>query len=227
MRLVLAGTPDAKDVLSATGASFADRMGSLPIGLLSPEAGRAAIAEPFADHGIEVGDGVVKRLAAAADNYPCYLQLVGEAASTEAANFGRLTGEAGEAAIARARVRRDEYLYTRYEELAAAGHLEFGVAVAGAVCAGENRIHENIVEEIAWQHCGEGWNAAVDFIFRKGFLWRTEGKRDYQHGIPSLMDYTVKRYEFDRPAPKGRGAEPEQSPRRAGPFHATVAPISF
>lgn len=197
MRLVLAGTPDVRDVLSSTGASFVDRMDQLPIGLLTPEAGRAAIAEPFFGHGIEADDRVVDRLAAWADNYPYFLQVVGEAAWTEAANFGRLTNEAGEAAIEQARVPRNRYYSTRYEELAATGHLEFGVAIADAVCAGGHRIRKVEVEEIARQHYDKGWSAAVDFIVCKGFLWRPHLEPEFQAGIPSLMDYTVKRHERD------------------------------
>ena len=121
MRLVLAGTPDVLDVLSAADATFADRMEQLPIGLLTPDAGRTAIAEPFTAHGIAVDDGVVERLAAWADNYPYFLQLAGKAAWTESANFGRMTSEAGEAAIERAREPRDRYYSRRYKELAAAG----------------------------------------------------------------------------------------------------------
>ena len=185
------------DVLSASDASSADRIGSLPIGLLSPEAGCEAIAKPFADHGIDADDGVVERLAAWADNYPYFLQVVGEAAWTEAATFGQLTGEAGEAAIGQARVRCAEYFYTRYKELKGAGLTAFAADVARSVQAGENRIRKVEVEEIARQQCGERWKAAVDFIVRKGFLWRVEGKREYQPGIPSLMRYTVRRYETD------------------------------
>ena len=195
MRLVLAGTPDVWDVLSASGASFADRMPSLAIGLLSPEAGCEAIAKPFADHGIEVDGGVAERLAAWADNYPYFLQLVGRAAWAEAAKSGRLTGEAGEAAIERARNRCNWYFSRRYEELKTASYLEFGVEVARTVRDGGNRIRKVGVEEIARQHCGEGWNAAVDFIVRKGFLWREGAEREYRPGIPSLMDYTIDRYE--------------------------------
>ena len=36
-------------------------------------------------------------------------------------------------------------------------------------------MHEGLaveVDEIARQQCGDAWNAAVDFIVRKGFLWR-------------------------------------------------------
>ena len=197
MRLALAGTPDVQEVLSAADATFADRMDQLPIGLLTPEAGRAAIAEPFAELEIDAIDGVVERLAAWADNYPYFLQLVGKAAWTETANFGRLTSEAGESAIERARVPRNRYYSTRYEELAAPGHLEFGVAVARAVCAGGHRIRKFDVEEIARQHCGKGWNAAVDFVVQKGFLWRAEAEREYQPGIPSLMRYTIREHETD------------------------------
>ena len=195
MRLVLAGTPDVRDVLSAADATFADRMEKLPIGLLSQEAGRGAIAEPLTSHGIDADDGVAERLAAWADNYPYFLQLAGKAAWTEAAHAGRLTGEAGEAAIGQARVPRDEYYATRYGELKSAGHLEFGVAVARAVRDGGNRIHEDIMEEIARQHCGEGWKAAAGFIVWKGFLWRPHLEAHFQAGIPSLIDFTVKRHE--------------------------------
>ena len=132
MRLVLACTPDVRDVLSASGATFADRMDQLPIGLLPPEAGRAAIAEPFAGRDIDAVDGVVECLAAWADNYPYFLQVVGSAAWTEAATFDRLTSETGEAAIDRVRVLRNRYYATRYKELAASGQLEFAVAVARA-----------------------------------------------------------------------------------------------
>ena len=209
MRLVLAGTPDVQDVLSASGAGFADRMNQLPIGLLSPEAGRAAIGKPFSDHGIEADDEVVERLAAWADNYPYFLQVVGEAAWTEAENFGQLTGEAGEAAIERARVRCAEYFYTRYKELKGAGLTAFAADVARSVQAGENRIRKVEVEEIARQHCGDGWKAAVDFIVRKGFLWRPHLEPEFQAGIPSLMRYTVRRYETDPAATSKEVSRPD------------------
>ena len=205
MRLVLAGTPDVQDVLSATDASFVDRIRRLPIGLLTPAAGHEAIAAPLTDHGIDSADGVVAHLAAWADNYPYFLQVVGEAVWTEVfqgeAHAVRLTRAAGEAAIERARVTRAVYYSTRYEELAAAGYLEFGVAVARAVCVGDQRIRKVDVEEIARQYCGEGWSTAVDFTVQKGFLWRAGAEREYQPGIPSLMRYTIREYEYDRSTP--------------------------
>ena len=63
MRLVLAGTPDVQDVLSAADATFADRMGKLPIGLLEPAAGVQSDRGTFADHEIVADDGVVEHLA--------------------------------------------------------------------------------------------------------------------------------------------------------------------
>ena len=198
MRLVLAGTPDVRNALSAADATFADRMRKLPFGHLAPEAGQAAIAQPFADNGIEVDGGVCERLARWAENYPYFLQLIGEAAWEEAANFGRLTEEAGEAAIKRARVSRDEYFSIRYEELAAEGLVEFGAAVAAAVCsAGGQRIKNVDVEKIARDLCGSEWKAAIDFIVRKGFLWRPHLELSFQAGIPSLMNYTIKRHQIE------------------------------
>ena len=181
----------------AADATIADRMRKIPIGLLAREAGRAAIAKPFANLGMNVDDGVEERLAAWADNNPYFLQLVGETAWTEAAQFGWLTSEAAEAAIERVRVPRDEYYFRRYKELAAEGHLEFGVEIARIVRDGGNRIMEVTTEMLARQHCGEGWKAAADFIIQKGFLWREGAGREYQTGIPSLMDYTIDRYEAE------------------------------
>ena len=115
--------------------------------------------------------------------------MVGEAAWTETcqnvANCGRLTRAAGEAAIERARITRDEYYSRRYEELAVAGYLEFGVAVARAVCASGHRIRKVDVDEIARRHCGEGWKAAVDFTVQKGFSGGREPNGSVSPAFPA------------------------------------------
>ena len=193
MRLLLAGTANVRDVLSAADATFADRMGKLPIGLPTSGAGRAAIAEPFASHGIDSDDEVAERLSAWADHYPYFLQLVGETAWTEAAYFGRLMRVAGEAAIERARVPRDEYHFQRFKELQGASLTAFATDIDRNVQAGKIGFMKTSSKRSPRLHCGKGWNAAVDFVVQKGFLWRAEAEREYQPGIPSLMRYAHSR----------------------------------
>ena len=77
--LVLAGTPNLEGRLNAMGASFWDRAEILRIGRLDDEATREALRRPFASEGVTVEDAALKLMAREAQNYPYFVQLLGNA----------------------------------------------------------------------------------------------------------------------------------------------------
>ncbi|MCY3873532.1 MAG: hypothetical protein OXF88_04470 [Rhodobacteraceae bacterium] len=113
---------------------------------------------------------------------------------------------AGEAAIERARVPRDEYHFQRFKELQGARLTAFATDIDRNVQAGKIGFLKTSSKRSPRQHCGKGWNVAVDFVVQKGFLWRAEAEREYQPGIPSLMRYAIREHETDlktaRPTPR-------------------------
>ena len=79
--LVLAGTPGLAAHLGAMNASFWSRLdeGRLGIGLLSDEAGRAALMKPLAAHGVGVDADTLGAVVEDSQRYPYFIQIWGRA----------------------------------------------------------------------------------------------------------------------------------------------------
>ena len=78
--IVLAKTTGIEDTLRGDGYWYQDRVRQLAVGRLDSAEAETVIAEPFAAAGITVFNGTAAELAEAADYYPCFLQVYGEAA---------------------------------------------------------------------------------------------------------------------------------------------------
>ena len=75
--LVLAGTPGLPERLGTMNASFWSRLGEgrLGIGLLSDAAGRAALVEPLAAHGVSIDADALATVVEESQRYPYFIQL--------------------------------------------------------------------------------------------------------------------------------------------------------
>ena len=87
--LVLAGTPGLDSHLAKAESTFIVRSQNIYINTLSDAATRAALGAPFEDKGVAVTPAALKALGALADNYPFFIQLVGQEAWYEMVKTGR------------------------------------------------------------------------------------------------------------------------------------------
>ena len=209
---VFAGTPGLAGTLRAAHASFWNRGRKLRIGLLGEEEAREVLAWPFRDAGLEANDEAVVVLAAAADCYPYFLQLYGEAAwqVVEASGGRAFLPEHVAPALAAAERDRDLYYSDRYMEFRDAGLVPLARDVAeafagSAAVPAQRRLTDAQLDAVLVRH---GNIAEMEgFLVRTGFVWRDDREVDWTPGIPSLMDYMVERI----PAPATPG--PSRTPR--------------
>lgn len=197
--LVLAGTPDLRDRLAETDATFWNRSEIHPIGRLGAEASAQAIREPLADDGITIPDDVLDRALAECHGYPFFLQLRGDALWKRADAARRdgaapaVTVEAVDLAASEFERRKRFYYFDRYREMEKADLLEVAASVAEAF-AGSPRVSSAQLRAAITAGIGEGSDPArIDnaetTLRQTGFVWRGGGDTRWEPGIPSLMDY--------------------------------------
>lgn len=195
--VVLAGTPGVLRTLDDADTSFWSRFRKLRVGLLSDEAAFAVLAEPLRAAGTPADEVAADALARAADNYPYFLQLHGEAAWDALAESGadRFSADRVPSALDAVRNQRRLYYADRHAEfrrenllpLARDVALAFRDAAAGALAM--NDLHGLL----ARYRDAAARNPAdlEDFLAAKGYIWQTEDGSAWVPGIPSLMDYMV------------------------------------
>ena len=196
---VFAGTPGLARTLRSAHASFWSRGRRLRIGLLPEESAQAVLARPFRDAGLGADDEAVAALAAAADHYPYFLQLYGEAVwrVVEASGGRALRPEHVAPALAAADGARQDYYLDRYEEFSDAGLLPVARIVAEAFVGSagtpaNRRLSDAELNEVLTHHGNAAETKA--FLVAKGYVWQeTPGDPSWSPGIPSLMDYMVER----------------------------------
>ena len=131
--LVLAGTPGLPEHLGTMNASFWSRLGEgrLGIGLLSDAAGRAALVEPLAAHGVSIDADALATVVEESQRYPYFIQLWGEVLWKRhlATGAPRLTAAHADAARPDVTARVTDYYQDRYRELETRGLLPASAAV--------------------------------------------------------------------------------------------------
>ena len=197
--LVLAGTPDLRDRLAETDATFWNRSEIHPIGRLGAEASAQAIREPLAGDGITIAGDVLDRVLAECHGYPFFLQLWGDALWKRADAARRdgaapaVTVEALDLAASEFERRKRLYYFDRYREMEKAELLGVAAAVAEAF-AGSPKVSSAQLRAAITAGLGEGSDparieSAETTLRQTGFVWRGGGDTRWEPGIPSLMDY--------------------------------------
>ena len=195
--LVLAGTPDLHTRLNTLGASFWNRAEILPIGRLPLVEAEEALRRPFAANGIAVSDDALAQMVGESYGYPFFIQLWGEAIwNSIRASSAEPPAEVTMADVHKARKdfdrRKDFYYADRLQELEDRHLLPVARAVARAFQDRERldteSLEEIVREALAGRKGREAVGAARRALRHLGFIWRERG-RDWEPGIPSLMDY--------------------------------------
>ena len=199
LAVVLAGTPGVFATLGETHASFWGIWKELRIGLLSDDAARDALSEPFHKAGVETERDTVATLAASADNYPYFIQLYGEAAWDMLAASGerRLHDAHVSAVLDTVRTSRSAYYRIRREEFRRQNLLPLArdVALAFRTASAEG-LRFAALTEVLSRH-GENPIELEDFLVAKGYIWQDEDDALWTPGIPSLMDYMIEQIESE------------------------------
>ena len=196
--LVLAGTPDLRTRLNTLQASFWNRAEILPIGRLPLAEAEEALRRPFAAAGIAVSDDALAQMVGESYGYPFFIQLWGEAVwNSIRASSTEPPTEVTIADVQEAQRdfnrRRDLYYADRLQELEDRDLLPVARAVARAFRDRERMdtesVEEVVREALAGRSGREAVGAARQALRHLGFIWREGGSRDWEPGIPSLMDY--------------------------------------
>ncbi len=194
--LVFAGTPNLEGRLNAMGVSFWNRAHQLRVSRLNEEATAEAFRRPLATEGYGTSSEVLAAMVRASQGYPYFVQLLGRAVwrqavlSPESRNVTLSVLAAARSEFERT---RDEYYAQRFEELAASGLLPVGRALAEAF-SGNAALSRTELEGVIGAGLGPAAGldeavAALATMRDLGYIWRVEGRPDWEPGIPSLMDY--------------------------------------
>ena len=194
--VAMAGTPGLTRMLGAAHASFWSRGRKLPVGLLSAEAAEAVVARPFLDAGLDADANAAAELAAAADRYPYFLQLYGEAAwrAVEGTGMGGLLPEHVTLARKAAETPRRLYYTDRYDEFDREASLPVARAVALAFREAGGELSRPALDAVLARET-DRVTGMRDFLIDKGFIWRGAEDRAWTPGIPSLIDYMIEETE--------------------------------
>lgn len=194
--LVLAGTPGIESRLSEMGASFWGRAEEMRIGRLEPDATAEAFRRPFEADGLPTETPALAALVRWSQGYPYFIQLLGRAVwrrVKESESGRRVTVEVVKAAAPEFEHRKRQYYAQRVEELTRQELLAAANAVAaafdGAPVLTRPALDAALDRGLSGPADLSRRVAALDGLAQLGFVWRVEGRLDWEPGIPSLMDY--------------------------------------
>ena len=213
--LILAGTPNISTRLNKIEATYWDRLDKIGIGLLDAEAARRALRTPLERMDYCINADTLEKAASEAQCYPYFLQVVGRelhrAAKAEPDKLGRgneIGSEILKRALKKFRFVRNTYYSRRYQELQDLGILRSAESVARLFVSQKRKsistdvVTATVVQSIdkkqkkeAKRRGGIDPAAWVEAELRyAGFFWSHIGQEEFcEPGIPSLMDYTLKR----------------------------------
>ena len=191
--MVLAGTPGLDSHLAKVESTFIDRSKGIYINTLSDVATRKALAEPFKREEVAVTPEALEAMAAQTDNYPYFIQLMGEAVWETMEEAGRrdvdigLVKRAEEPAL---KGRKDIYqrAYGRLDRNGLMPHathvMELLESKGGEM--DETEVVDALVEANAGIDRGRAYEIS-DGLREDGFIWTVDGMT--QPGIPSFFSY--------------------------------------
>ena len=195
--LVLAGTPNLRDHLGTMGASFWNRSRKLRIGRLDESAAADAIRLPLESEETSISDDALAQVVRESHGYPFFLQLWGAALWNRANADPSLPAQCLTTTDTAAcqsvfESEKNDYYLDRDNELERAGLLEVARSVA-ELFVERQRVSREEIQAAVRRAPGfddeEKAFAARTTLGHLGFLWQASGTRDWEPGIPSLMDY--------------------------------------
>ena len=197
--LVVAGTPGVRARLRDAGTFTERQFERIPIGRLDPAATREGLRQPASDSGHPFRRKALELLAAASQDYPFFVQLLGSAAWDAAQETGEgvISEDAARRGIANARRPVWVFYADRFAEARRRGIHSALTPLASSIQAAGGALREGALEAVlvgAARRCVGDLDAAQlwSHLEDLGILWEV---RDaiWEIGIPSFGDYVQDR----------------------------------
>ncbi|MBF2734931.1 MAG: ATP-binding protein [Betaproteobacteria bacterium AqS2] len=193
LAMLLIGTPGLDAHLRKADASFIDRSTGMYINLISDEATRDAMRVPLEQEGFAVQPDALEAMAAQADNYPYFTQVVGAAVWDAMRKSGHKKVDVGivEQSAEKAESRQNELHYDSYGMLVDNGLLYHSRRVMDLLESSGGSASPEVVFNLLAEHCTEedegGPEAILDGLQLDGLIWTVDGVT--RTGRPSLFRY--------------------------------------
>ena len=197
--LIAAGTPDAPRKIRHAG-TFAERaLERLPIGRLDRAAATQALVKPAEAGGRPIAGNALKLLVGESQDYPYFIQLLGQAAweAADDADESIISVRTAEKAVAAARTSVEQLFMGRFEEAWEHEIVTALAPLADRMVRRDGRLgdHEfrELLGEIAGLESVPFDSASLLLTLRDlGVVWET-ASGVWEMGIPSFADYTLRR----------------------------------
>ena len=191
--MVLAGTPGLDSHLAKAKSTFITRSRDIYVNTLSDEATREALADPFRQLGVAVAPDALEAMAAQTDNYPFFIQLVGEEVWQEMATAGRAFVDAKmvKRIEEKARKRRRAIYSKAYDRLDGNDLLPYACQVMELLDGNGGKAPAGaIIKLLMDANPGVDRQRARDIrdgLREDGFIWTVDDET--APGIPSFFNY--------------------------------------
>lgn len=222
--LALAGTPGLEYQINRMSATFWSRSEILGIERLDNVSARAALLEPFEQHGISIADSILDEIIDDSQRYPYFLQCWGEALTTALRSHetnNNFTRQIDEAIAVQARPAFEKKRLTHYgifrRQIEQAGLQPLAAAVTRAYgdadTLDENKL-DAVIKAMLNQDLPTGPEPTHEAIMtqrealaRFGYVWEPPAAVAVWHaGVPSLMQHVLRVEE------QGMDVQKRQSP---------------
>ncbi len=197
--LVVAGTPGVRARLRNAGTFTERQFERMPIGRLDPEATREGLMQPARDSGHPFSREALALLAAASQDYPFFVQLLGSAAWDAAQEAGEsvISEDSARRGVANSRRPIGIFYGDRFAEARRRGIHAALRPLASSIKAADGGLREGALEVVlagAARRCAGAFESAQlwSHLEDLGILWEI---RDaiWEIGIPSFGDYVLDR----------------------------------
>ena len=195
--LFAAGTPDAPRRLRKAG-TFTERMfEAVPLGRLARAETVRALSEPAKDSGLPLQKDAAALLAAESQDYPYFVQLMGDAAwkAADVAGAREIATAAAEQGVTAVRPRIESFYSERLAEARARRIEGMLTPLAGLLRdrgggLGELELRPTLGKVAASHELPGDETWLLDTLSDLGILWRGESGT-WELGIPSFGDYLL------------------------------------
>ena len=197
--LIAAGTPDAPRKIRHAG-TFAERaLERLPIGRLDRAAATQALVKPAEAGGRPIAGNALKLLVGESQDYPYFIQLLGQAAweAADDADESIISVRTAEKAVAAARTSVEQLFMGRFEEAWEHEIVTALAPLADRMVRRDGRLGDHELRELLGEIAGLESvpfdSASLLLTLRDlGVVWET-ASGVWEMGIPSFADYTLRR----------------------------------
>ena len=193
---IFAGTTKLARVRSEIKASFIGRYNVMRINLLSIKATKKVLTEPFKEFNIKFASGVLNKLVTATDNYPYFVQIIGQElwSIVYKNNIKTITEKTVKQAIKNSMRLRREYYIERQDDIKFSSNRKvIYLEIIKFIRKNKDAIDLDTLQEyLGKKYTERVYNGAIIKLLDKGIIYENED--DFiVPGIPSFFDYILKK----------------------------------